>query len=285
VRTLIKKFISAAVKNNTIWNALNKTLVRAGNFAQARRLHFEASFRNQFLNEFIQKTLLNESAELKVKNGPFKGMKYPQVKSIGSSFTPKLIGSYEMEIQPIIEVICTRDYTQIIDIGCAEGYYAVGLAMRIRGAKVYAYDLNKEAISLCREMARTNKVSDRVVTGSFCNSETLRNLPSSEKTLIISDCEGYEMALFEEDVIPFLANYDILIETHDFIDIEISARLRERFQGTHLITSIQSCDDIAKAKTYFFPELQGYSLSNRKILLSEERPSIMEWFYLTPQAR
>lgn len=40
--------------------------------------------------------------DLIVKHGPFKGMKYPAVKSVGSSLFPKLLGCYEKEIQGII---------------------------------------------------------------------------------------------------------------------------------------------------------------------------------------
>ncbi|MDZ7906377.1 MAG: hypothetical protein U5N55_11810 [Cypionkella sp.] len=50
----------------------------------------------------------------------------------------RLLGAYEASLHPVIKDICTCDYAQIIDVGCAEGYYAVGLARRLPAARVFA---------------------------------------------------------------------------------------------------------------------------------------------------
>jgi hypothetical protein len=218
-----------------------------------------------------------------VKHGVFKGMKYPEIKSGSDACFPKLLGSYEKEIQPILEEICKNTYTEIVNIGCAKGYYAVGLAMRIPTAKVFAYDSNEKAVRLCKRIAELNKVDQRIITGSFCTVETLRAIPFTKKGLIISDCEGYEKELFVEELVPLLADHDLLIEIHDFIDITISSLIRQRFEKTHAIEVIQSVDDIKKAQTYSYEELGDYDLATRKILLAETRPAIMEWFYMKPR--
>jgi hypothetical protein len=222
------------------------------------------------------------SPDLTVKHGPFKGMKYPERKAVGGSLVPKCLGSYEREFHPVLEKICSNEYSEIVNIGCAEGYYAIGLAMRIPTAKVFAYDTNNEAIDLCKQMARMNNVAERLITGSFCDANTLRSIPFTRKALIISDCKGYEKYLFTEEIVPFLLLHDLLIEVHDFIDIEISSMIRQCFQSTHLITAIQSIDDITKAHSYCYRELRGYDLAVRRMLLAEYRPSIMEWLYMTP---
>jgi hypothetical protein len=175
------------------------------------------------------------------------------------------------------------NYSEIINIGCAEGYYAVGLAMRIKEAKVYAYDTDEDAITFCKQMAQLNNVFERVVTGPFCDKYTLQSIPVTTKAFIICDCEGCEKELFKEEIVPLLANYDLLIEIHDFIDIEISPVIEERFTNTHSIEVIQSIDDIAKAYTYHYEEIMDYDLATRRTLLAEHRPAIMKWFYLTPE--
>jgi hypothetical protein len=98
----------------------------------------------------------------------------------------------------------------------------------------------------------------------------------------VSDCEGYEKILFTKETASHFANHELLIEIHDFIDIEISSMIRQAFQDTHHITVVHSIDDIAKARSYDYKELQGYDLAARKALLAEGRPNIMEWFYLVP---
>ncbi len=275
--------LRTAAKRDFVWYFLNQTLFRLADFGRSLRETEESRFYTRAISSFLTNTLRSGSPEVQVCHGPFKGMIYPVPDSLDRAMIPRIVGSYEKEIQPIIEEICSKSYESIFDVGCAEGYYAVGLALRIPTAKVFAYDLRDSALLACRKMAQANDASDRIVTASFCDSEELRKKLTNEKSLIVSDCEGFETSLFNESVIPFLTNCDILIETHDFVDIEISSQLRKRFERTHLITAIQSCDDITKAHTYSYPELQGYTLAERRVLLSEERPSIMEWLYLTPR--
>ena len=61
-------------------------------------------------------------------NGPFKGMKYIS-ESVGSCHMPKILGIYENEIYPILlNFLSNSDL--FVDIGAAEGYYAVGCAKK-----------------------------------------------------------------------------------------------------------------------------------------------------------
>ena len=76
---------------------------------------------------------------LKVLYGPFKGMTYPDSTSIGSVWLPKMLGIYESELHDILEEICSKNYSTIINIGAGEGYYAVGLALRIPTSMIYAF--------------------------------------------------------------------------------------------------------------------------------------------------
>ena len=66
-----------------------------------------------------------------VRHGPFAGLQYPELTAVGSALYPKLLGSYQREIQGWIEEICAAGYSEIVDVGFAEGYYAVGLARRL----------------------------------------------------------------------------------------------------------------------------------------------------------
>ena len=51
-----------------------------------------------------------------------------------------------------------NNYEQILDIGCAEGYYAVGLARMFPNAFVKAYNSSPIARDLCNKMVQTNKL-------------------------------------------------------------------------------------------------------------------------------
>ena len=218
-------------------------------------------------------------SNLQVLNGPFKGMKYPSLDAVGSSLYPKIIGSYEQELTPIFERIITKEYTEILDIGCAEGYYAVGFGLKFPKAKIYGYDINHRARILCRSMAQLNNTYDRLSLNKQCSSNELKDFNFSGKGLIISDCEGFEKELFTVDSLSNLTNADVLIEVHDFIDITISGYLESLFSETHVIHKIKSIDDLDKAKQYNFPETNKLSLEEKGILFAEGRPQLMEWFF------
>ncbi len=271
----IKKVLEKITTNQFGWKIL-KPLASIGNFLfLSRRLYIE---RNKVFKETpVRANVLSERFGLITLDGPFKSLIYPSMKSVGSSLYPKLIGSYEKELWPILNEFKTNDYSEILDIGCAEGYYAVGLARMFDNAIINAYDINYEARELCRKMADVNQVGDRVMIHSNCTSEVLENFNFKGRGLIICDCEGFEKELFNNENIDHLRNCDLIIETHDFIDINISVKIKELFIKTHDITSIKSIDDIEKTHTYYFKVLENLPLEEKLLFLSEHRPAIMEW--------
>ena len=72
--------------------------------------------------------------------GPFKGVRYIDTAQ-GSAYIPKLLGIYERELTPQIEDLISLQPVLIVDLGAAEGYYAVGLAMRLKSAQVIAFEM------------------------------------------------------------------------------------------------------------------------------------------------
>lgn len=279
MKSLGKSLVARMVRIDPFWNALRATLFKWVVFMQRERQKYDEGRRVLPDQIFIDRAIREICPDLTVRHGFFKGMRYPHVKSVGSQLFPKLLGTYEREVHEILERICRQNYTEIVNIGCAEGYYAVGLALRQPKAKVFAFDTNGEATRLCRQMAELNGVGDRVILGSFCDPEVLKTIPFTGRALIVSDCESYEKQLFTPEIVRQLAAHDVFIEVHDDVDINISTLLQARFAATHRMESILSIDDILKAKTYAYPELEKYDLAGRKILVGERRPHIMEWLY------
>lgn len=260
-------------------DAVGKGLRKFSTFVWKIQFQRELIERKKTENDIqdLTKTLFKE---LSVLHGPFKGLLYPGLRSKSSSLYSKLIGSYEKELQPIFEEIIASPYEQILDIGCAEGYYAVGLALKMPQATVYAYDIDPEALELTQKMAEVNHVAERVIVSSKCDAKTLKEFPFKKHALIISDTEGFERFLFTKECLPNLLKTDILIETHDFIDINISTNLEKLFANTHHLTVIQSLSDVLKAKYYKFPELEGTDLKTKYRIFEEGRGFTDEWLYL-----
>ena len=217
-----------------------------------------------------------------VRHGPFSGLRYPAYDAFGSLLCPKLIGSYEKELQPVIGPLFAETYTDIIDIGCAEGYYAVGLAKVFPDAQVWAFDPEPKAMESCREMADLNGVAGRVHIGAYCQPETLMQF-ANKRCLVVCDCEGYELSLFNGENIAALKNSDLIIETHDLNGTEIAGPLAARFSTTHMVEVISSIDDVTKARTYRYPETDALSFRDRLEMFAEGRRSQMEWLVCRPK--
>lgn len=276
----LRRFLGYLVQHDWIWNAL-QPLVRPVHYMIFRRGLVERRKRVESTLKRLA-TDLGFLARQTVLHGPFQGLKYPSTSIPDSYIFPRLIGSYERELHELVERIVRAGYEQILDIGAAEGYYACGLAMRMPHCRVLAYEMQPEAARLCREMAALNGVGERVqVRGQF-SPQSWKDLDLGPKTLILCDCEGFEAELFGPGSPDFLRNSDLLVETHDFEEMTISTRLRERFQATHGIEVYYSLDDLQKAKTYSYPETDRLDLRTRALLFDEGRPMTMEWLYMKP---
>jgi precorrin-6B methylase 2 len=209
-----------------------------------------------------------------VQAGPFQGMRYVR-RSTGSTIIPKLLGSYEIELGPWLREVCVRDYRVVVDIGCAEGYYAIGLARNLLSASVYAFDIDPVARRLCNEMAHLNGVASRVKVQGECTSRLLNQIlvPGS---LVISDCEGAEEALLDPYQVPSLKEADIIVELHDHLLPGETQRLVERFASTHTITLVAQ----QERTTAEFQILDFLSPVDRNLALSEMRSCQQNWAFM-----
>ena len=126
----------------------------------------------------------------------------------------------------------------VIDVGCAEGYYAVGLALAIPGTHVHAYDIDVQARVRCAELAQQNAVAGRVSIHSECAPGDARGFPE-QGVVLLSDCEGYERTLLDPALAPRLKRWPMLVELHDFLDPSISRTIAERFAPTHEIEIVE----------------------------------------------
>ncbi|MCA9138553.1 MAG: hypothetical protein KDB00_17400 [Planctomycetales bacterium] len=214
------------------------------------------------------------ASEMTVRRGPFVGMVYPQAYSHGSTLAPKLLGTYEAELQPIFERLLAKDYPIIVDIGGAEGYYAIGCAMRWSSAKVIAYELQREARAAIAEMAQANGVENRIQIGAECMFGDLYG----KRALVICDIEGSEADLLVNDQADeAFAESDFLIETHDLFRPGICEQLHEQFEQTHHVTVVDAVMDEDRPRHWSLPELSMLSDQRQSQVIGERRAGPMQW--------
>ncbi|MGD8810300.1 MAG: hypothetical protein PVG24_11890, partial [Gammaproteobacteria bacterium] len=171
-----------------------------------------------------------------VAGGPFAGMRFLDSVSEGA-YIPKLLGAYESELHPLIEAIVLSGYDRVINIGCAEGYYAVGLAQRT-GTMVHAFDIDETARHLCQALARLNGVQERVSVGGRFQPRDFADYANG-KVLVVCDIEGDETALLDPVSAPVLRGMDMLVEIHLTHGAWTSDSLFPRFDASHSIQELR----------------------------------------------
>jgi hypothetical protein len=193
---------------------------------------------------------------LTVSGGPFAGLAYPDAGA--TSLVPKLLGVYERELQPAIEAAIAAGPEAIVNVGAADGYYAVGLARRCPAATVIAYEADAGQRALLARVAAANGVELEI-------RGTAERLPP-DAALVIMDCEGCEAALLVPEP---LRAATVIVELHDFVTP--GDPILARFAATHEVTVIPTGPQ---------PPQRGSELT---LALSEYRPGPMRWAVLTPR--
>jgi predicted O-methyltransferase YrrM len=251
------------------------------NIAKRVFLAFPPSLQPLLLKFHPQYRWIGRMTRNKVVTGPFKGMKYIY-RSVGSSLFPKLLGTYEMELWPQVKQAIERQPELVVDIGAAEGYYAIGLARSLPSSRVVCFEAQESLHFLLHEMASLNNVTERVTLHGFCTASLLnKTLTEAPSTLVVCDIEGAEDEVLDPANVPALLDADILVELHDAGTPGVSDRIRERFEATHTITKLTS----RERTTADWPLRLKPSWKRQSAYLAEGRPIIMDWFWMMPKVR
>jgi hypothetical protein len=210
-----------------------------------------------------------------VQTGPFASMKMVTDPRFGAS-VPKLVGVYEYALHDLVKKIISTPYTSIINIGCAEGYYAVGFALHMPHTPVFALDIVPAMREACAAHAVLNGVENRISIRDGVDAAGLQHLLSNKggaRPLVLCDVEGAEEILLNPQTVPALNKCDMLVEQHDFAVANITQTLQARFAPTHDCTLIACYPDQITLPAYAdsLPEI------DRLLLTYEGRVSPTPW--------
>ena len=180
----------------------------------------------------IQNTLLAKEGT-HVLQGPLKGLDFIEQSAEGCHIA-KLLGCYEQPLQSHIEKVIKGNYSKILNIGCAEGYYAVGFAKSMPRVISLAFDTDHNAQEICKKLAQKNEVNSRVKVSGLFSPRDFEKF-SNEAVLVFCDIEGAEEELLDPKIAPALIMMDIIVESHECIKKGITDKLISRFRQTHEI--------------------------------------------------
>lgn len=255
---------------NGLLAAFGIRLVRLNSLLMTKNIEAFYTLRRRELAEFI-----GRETGMVVQSGPFSGMRLSRAASWGDGdLSPKLLGTYESELHDWIEDAAAAPYDMVVNIGCAEGFYAVGLSRRMPDAIVHAFDLDEAAQAACARNAAENGVDSRIKVEGRCDHARLESLLSTaRKALVVIDCEGCERELLNPQLVPGLRSADILVECHDFLGRGMTEELKRRFAATH---TIQTVHEGARDPNRF-EILRRFNSLDRWLAVSEGRRETMHW--------
>ena len=217
----------------------------------------------------------------KVAAGPFKGMSYRASFADNGILGFKLAGTYEKEIAAAAEQIIAARPSTVINMGAGEGYYAVGMALRLPDARVIAYELEPSHQAMIRELASVNHVADRIdIRGGVTAPLLAETLAAcGPDTAIICDIEGYEHEVLDPAAIPQLKGLDILVELHDVYRPGVSRELKRRFEPTHTVQLLHT----VKRNPEDFPAGVNLDPALRLACMDEDRGHTMYFYWMRPK--
>lgn len=254
---------------STVAQVLRAVAWRVGpRFMADRARRYEASLRDRAGVTGAARTHVLTRGET-VSAGPFKGMRYP-AELIAAADAPvaKLLGVYEQELEAELRSVMDRlsrtPEPCFLDLGSADGYYAVGMARAIPGLRVVAWDLARSARRTTARLAEANGVEIELRKGA--TSAELREL-GPRAHVLLCDIEGAEVDVLTPSAVERLGQVTVIVEIHEGRSPGSERLLRERFEGSHDVRLV---------------ELRGREGEEPRGV-SEQRASDLRWGIFTPR--
>lgn len=215
-----------------------------------------------------------------VQQGPFKGMVINEDQFWGQGDrSSKILGLYEKEIQDlIVSIQKDKNYSTFVDIGGADGFFAIGSLVNNLFEKCEVFEISKRGRISIQKNSKQNNVYDSIKIHDKASKRSLIKIDNINNSLILCDIEGGEYELFDEKLINEIHPSDIIIEIHK--DKENSlVNFEKRFTKSYSLTKITQEPRSLKN----FKELENINDNNRALITSEGRSYVQEWWHLSPK--
>lgn len=218
-----------------------------------------------------------------VKYGPFKGLHLSE-KTWWSrpSRAAMLLGIYEKEILDLLMSIPEK-YDTLIDIGAADGYYAVGAIVSGKFSNSICYEISEKGQNAILDNGKLNNCEKQLQIFGAADSDFHKSISKNKlsKSVLLVDIEGAEFKFLTEDLFRAFQNSIIIVELHEWKldngDMLVEL-LEKRSSATHKITPLtMGSRDMSK-----FDELKKFNDSDRWLICSEGRCQLMTWFRFDP---
>jgi hypothetical protein len=225
------------------------------------------------------------AAELdnEIQHGIFAGMRLSSLRWGGHDRAPMILGLYESEVNREIEKSASHA-TIFIDIGAADGYFAVGAVFSGLYKESICFEISEEGRESIAKNAERNGVLDKTTILAEANEDSLLSTVkgvASNELFVLCDIEGGEFDLFTIAVLKALKSATILIEIHDFSKSDCDKyRMLKLLAGSifdvHEVTQEARNPNLLE-KTRMIHD------DDKWLMMSEGRSKAMTWLLLIPR--
>lgn len=228
---------------------------------------------------------INERFGATVHRGPFKGLKLIDVAWWGKyDRAAMLLGLYEQEVLNSISDV-SSEYKTFVNLGAADGYYAVGVLVAGIFEKSICFEMNDDGRKVIKMTAELNGASERISINGLADRDFYQKIPGMPhaKCFVLVDIEGGEFDLFDEGVFETMKHSIFVFEIHDYIagaDEKIE-KLKADASDTHIVKIVP----ITTRDLTAFSELKNYHDNDRWLICSEGRPCLMYWMRMDPRSQ
>tara|TARA_Y100001968_G_scaffold66625_1_gene57476 strand:- start:240 stop:1073 length:834 start_codon:yes stop_codon:yes gene_type:complete len=221
-----------------------------------------------------------------VKYGPFKGLRLTQDTWWGQlDLGSQCLGLYEKEILEFIKNIEEGQFTNFIDIGAADGYYAVGILSTGKIQRSICFEKTDEGREAIRTNWKKNGSIGQLVVKGKANIKSIGTLTKYdlEKSLILIDIEGGEFDLLSNDILYKFRHSKILLEIHNWVT-DFEKKYKKLLSSLDKFFFIKIIERMNRHVDKY-AELRDFTDDNRLLLVSERRPCLMRFLELTPKSK
>ncbi len=221
-----------------------------------------------------------------VKYGPFTGLHLDRETWWGKlDLGSQCLGLYEKEILNLIDATEAGRFSTFIDIGAADGYYAIGMLVSGKVGRTICFEQTEKGRSVIAENWKKNhSVGELTILGEAnAASFAALNRADLNNALVLVDVEGFEFDLLTDEVLSLLKSSTVVIEIHHWMDNFLDKyttflRHAANYFEVEVIERVER-------ETSNLPELRDFTDDNRLLLTSERRPGVMRFLKLIPKAQ
>ena len=216
-----------------------------------------------------------------VQYGIFKNLKMNHDISWGrGDIASKIYGFYENKIQQKLKDI---NNPILIDIGAADGFFAIGSLKSKICEFCYAFEETKKSRENLSKTAKINNVQKKLsIIGKVTKDNFFTLLPSKinfSEVTILCDIEGGEFDFFSDEILATIRCSNIIIEIHKNhnknLEIDLLERVKKYFDVSIIIDNDKNFESVS--------ELHALNDIDRNLICSEGRSYIGKWWHLSPK--